>query len=344
VAEPELRARMVIARTLAGALCVVAVLFAKTACGRSAPVRPGPPPRVFAFLSDSGGSELDHLRRFGSRISVIAPNWYELNASKAVLSGGPNASVVALAHAAVAQLWPVVNDRLGSGTAIGDSRIRSRIATVIADEAAARGYDGITLDIEQLPADQTAAYTALVAIVARRLHAQHEHLAVYVPRRTLAGGDTDYDWPALDRCADLLIASGYDEHTATSAPGPVMSTSGFARMLDYAARISRFSVAPAIAAFGYSWPAGGGAGQMISSVDAERWRVQTGAAARAVDGDAMLRGNGRIVFYQDAPTLDALAREARAHGMRWLALFSLGREPDSFWADIQTARQRAPHR
>jgi spore germination protein YaaH len=330
---------VITARALAGALCLVTVLLASTACERSAQARPGPPPRVFAFLSRAGGSELDHLRRYGSRIAVVAPNWYELSVPAAALSGGPSIPVVALTRAVRAQLWPVINDRLGPGSRIGDVHVRSRIAAVVAAEAAAHGYDGITLDIEQLPADQTDAYTALVALLARRLHAQHEHLAVYVPRRTVGGGDHDYDWRALNRYADLLIASGYDEHAASGPPGPVMSATGFARMLDYAKRVSRFSVAPAIAAFGYSWPVGGGAGELISSIDAGRWRHQTGAATRTVDGDVMLRASRRIVYYQNASALVAFAGEARARGMRWLALFSLGREPDAFWAHIRTVRR-----
>ena len=249
---------MVGARALAGALCVVTVL-ACTASERSAQARPGPPPRVFAFLSHAGGSELDHLRRYGSRINVVAPNWYELLLPAGVLSGGPSVPVVALTRAVGAQLWPVVNARPGPGARISDSRTRSRIAAVIAAEAAARGYHGITLDIEQLPADDIAAYTALVALVARRLHAQHEHLAVYVPRRTLRGGDRDYDWPALDRYADLLIASGYDEHAASGPPGPVMSPTGFAQMLEYATQCHDFRSRP-------RWPHLGTAGPLAAAL------------------------------------------------------------------------------
>src|SRR5262249_26742907 len=110
-------------------------------------------------------------------------------------------------------------------------------------------------------------------------------------------------------------------------------------MLDYAAGISRLRVAPAIGAFGYSWPARGGAGELISSIDAERWRRHVGAVARTVGGEVTFRAAGRVVYYEDARALAARARDARAHAMRWLALFSLGREPESFWAHIRTARQ-----
>jgi hypothetical protein len=176
------------------------------------------------------------------------------------------------------------------------------------------------------------------------LHAQHEHLAVYVPRRTAAGGNNAYDWVALARVADLLIASGYNEHWATGRPGPVTTAAGFAQMLSYAARVSRTRVAPAIGAFGYSWPQGGGAAQMLSTLAAEQLLQQTGADLHGAGGDAYFTAGGRIVHFQTAAALIARARDARDIGMRWLALFSLGREPDAFWSRITTARQASSGR
>jgi spore germination protein YaaH len=325
---------------LTAALCTAALAFAPSACGRSAARTPGPPPRVFAFVSQTRGAELEHLRRFGSRISVIAPNWYDLTLPAGTLAGSPHQDVVALARAHGTELWPVVNALLRPGDLTGAAFQRGQIAATIASEAAKRGYDGVTLDIEQLTGAESGAFTALVALLSARLHAQHDHLAVYVPRRTARGGDRDYDWPALARSADLLIASGYNEHSALSAPGAVMTRSGFAQLLDYAAAISRFRVAPALGAFGYSWPAGGGPGELISSTDAEQLRREDHAPTRTADGDVTFRAGGRVVHYQNSSTLDGRAHDARASGMRWLALFSLGREPNAFWAHLTTARQR----
>jgi spore germination protein YaaH len=323
---------------------VLVLVFASTACGNAAP-QPGPPPRVFAFLSQTGGSELDHLRRYGQRIDVVAPNWYELTLPAGTLSGSPHQAVIALTRVQGAELWPVVNARLAPGDLTGTGVQRERVAQAIAAAAAAGGYDGITLDIEQLQRSESGAFTALVALVAARLHAQHDHLAVYVPRRTGSDGDQDYDWRSLARSVDLLIASGYNEHSASSAPGAVTTTAGFGRMLDYAAAISQRSVAPAIGAFGYAWPAGGGGpGQLISTTDADSLRSQTRAPVRSVGGDTMFRAGGRLIFFQDTAMLDALARMARNSGLRWMALFTLGREPDPFWAHIMTARQAATAR
>jgi spore germination protein YaaH len=301
------------------------------------PAGPGPPSHLFAFLSGAGGAELSHLRRYGTRIDVLAPNWFALRLSDDRVVGAPSRTVTGLARAERVALWPVVNATV-TGGALGVAAARVRIAAAVAAVAARYGYGGMTLDLERLPVAESGAFTRLVALVAARLHAAHRHLAVYVPRRTADGGDVAYDWPALAGVADLLIASGYNEHAATSAPGPVTTAAGFAQMLRYAAPISRTRVAPAVGAFGYSWPVSGGDGTLISSVAAERWRRQAGARLEGAGGDAFFRARGRIVHFQTAAALIARARDARDVAMRWLALFSLGREPDAFWAGLATAR------
>ena len=336
--QPRHQFAVVVKGAVAGAL--VASVLGLSVQGQRAAPKPGPPPKLFAFLSTAGGTELDHLRRYGPRISVLAPNWYQLNIPTQSLSGGPAPEVVTLTRAAGAQLWPVINARVAVGEAIGGPNQRRLIAAAIAAEAARRGYQGMTLDIEQLPADESRAFDALVAAIAARLHAQQERLAVYVPRRTARGGDQAYNWQTLLNSADLLVASGYDEHSAISRPGPVTSAAGFAGVLDYGATVSRSRVAPAVGAFGYAWPAGGGPGRFISTIAANALRARTGARQRAAGGDASFVADGLIVHYQNTLALIARARDARALGMRWLALFSLGREPDAFWAGITTARQK----
>ncbi len=335
--QPGYHRGVVVKSAVAGALA--AALLGLSVHGPRAASNPGPPPQVFAFVSGAGSTELDHLRRYGRRISVLAPNWYQLNLSTQSLSGGPAPTVVTLARATGAQLWPVINARIAAGDAIGGISQRRLIAAEIAVEAARRGYQGVTLDMEPLPETASRAFDAVVAAVAARLHAQHQRLAVYVPRRTAHRGDQAYDWPTLLGSADLLIASGYDEHSATSRPGPITTATGFEDMLDYAATLSRSRVVPAIGAFGYAWPVRGGPGQFISTIAAAELRARTRARLHGAHGDARFVADGLIVHYQSTPALIARAQDARALGMRWLALFSLGREPDAFWAGITTARQ-----
>ena len=326
-------------RLLLGAVAAMALAAVASAAVAGRRPAPGPPPRVFAFLSPGGGAPLDHLRRYGTRISVLAPNWYALQQVTGGLTGAPAPQVLGLARADGIAVWPVVDAQLDSGAVIATSAARARIVSAITETAARNGYAGMTLDIEQVPASERQAYTALATALAARLHAAGRSLAVYVPRRTASGGDPAYDWPALAGVADLLIASGYDEHGALTRPGPVTTAQGFSAMLGYAAGVSLTRIAPAVGAFGYSWPAAGGPGELVSTLGAQQTRRDAGAALHGRAGDAWYVAGGRIVHYQSGVALRARARAARAAGFHWLALFSLGREPGWLWSHLRTWRR-----
>jgi hypothetical protein len=319
------------AAAIAAVACTMVLAEGRGHGARSVAHRPGPPPRVFAFLSHAGGAELVHLRRYGARISVLAPNWYSVGPGGSILVGGPDPAVRALARRDRDPLWPVVN-------ATGDAFTTrpASLAAAIAGEASRRLYAGVTLDIEAVPVGEGTAFTAFVRTVAARLHAAGRSLAVYVPG---PGPTPAYRWSELARAADLLIASGYDEHTSGSAPGPVTTADGFAQVLDAAAAVSRSRVVPAVGAIGFRWPLGGGAGTLVSSTEAAAALRASGARLHGAGGDAWYTAGGAIVHFQTTAALVARARDARDVGMRWLALFSLGREPDAFWSDVATARR-----
>jgi hypothetical protein len=131
---------------------------------------------------------------------------------------------------------------------------------------------------------------------------------------------------ALARAADLVLASGYNEHSATTAPGPVTTQAGFAALAAYAAATSEAKVAPTMGAFGYRWT--GGSARMISSADAERrWP----AAAEVGSADDRSVPGATPTWYESAEDLWAREQAARRAGTRWIGLFSLGREPERFW-------------
>jgi hypothetical protein len=299
----------------------------------------GPPPRVFAFVSSLGGRELQDLERVGMEIDVVAPNWYGLDVASGVLAGPASAKVKALLDVARprhVRVWPTVNARTGGSRAWEPVAARARTIRSLETAALMPGATGVTLDMEELLPGQRRAFTALVGSAARRLHARGRRLAVYVPRPGAGAGA--YDWAALAWRADLLLTAGYNEHWAGGAPGPVATTGGFAHVVDRGLALAGPGKAvPLLGAFGYRWPAAG-RGALLSSIDADRLRRVTRATARVADGSSRFRAGGDTVVYETARGLRARAAAARAAGATWIGLFSLGREPESFWRGLATAR------
>jgi spore germination protein YaaH len=324
----------------------VAALAGLILLGRAgdAPPRPrGLPPRVFAFLSGLGGDELRRLRDVGARIDVVAPNWHEVDVATGALSGaGTSRAVLDVARRRSIEVWPVVNARTGGSEAIGDPAARSRIAGQVDALAGTPGVDGITLDVEELLPHQRDAYTALVAQIAARVHARGRRLAVYVSRQTAEGGGRAYDYPSLAEHADLLLAAGYNEHWSGGPPGPVTTSAGFEAVLGHGREAAGDRAAPVLGAFGYRWPPGG-PGALIGSDEAERLAARLGVPVTRQDGAGRFRAGADSVVFETAAGLRARVAAARRAHVRWIALFSLGREPASFWRGLETARAEHAH-
>jgi hypothetical protein len=329
-----------IAAALAAAIAVaVAVVVVwelrSTAAGPSAP-----PPRVFAFLSRADGVELTRLAQVGRRISVLAPNWYEVDVgSGAMHAPSGHERLLGAARLARVPLWPVVNARTGGSPAIEDPTARTRVARAIGRVAADRAYAGVTLDVEELRSSQRDAYSALVREVAALLSRQGRQLAVYVPRPAAAGSALAYDWSALAAAADLLLVSTYNETGPSGPPGPLDSSAGFDAVLQRAAAVSRTKTVPIIGAIGYLWPGAGRPGTMLSTLDAAHRRLRCGVGRSLVDGNASYRCGDATVYHATNDGLRARARAAGGAGFRWMALFSLGREPRAFWNGMHAVRR-----
>ena len=267
---------------------------------------------LFAIGNDAGA-----LRAHAAQIDVAAPNWYALD-RRGRLSGGPgDARYTRYARRGGAEVWPVVNARLGFRPGWLRERPRARVARRLA--AIARAHDGVTLDVEEIPPQRKHAFSALVGAVARR--AGGNGVAVYAVRRTAAPplrSAAAYDWSALAKRADLVLGSTYGEHSPGTEPGPLTTDGGFDAVLAYAQGVSPRRVAPVLGAFGIAWPAGGGHGEVVS-------------ARGLPQGASHTRRGGHVVWYGRADDLRARRAAAARAGMRWVALFSLGREPAGFW-------------
>jgi spore germination protein len=289
----------------------------------------GRAPKLFAFYSNVPGG-LRRLEEVGSRVDVLAPNWYTLSPANAAVRGGrPNARVTRLSRSLGFAVWPVVNATMHGSALIDTPAGRARIVARIGALAAKYRLAGVTLDMEEMLPRQKAAYSTLVAQLAAALHANRRKLAIYAVRRTATDvddGAAAYDWTALARAADLVLASGYNEHSATTTPGPVTTEAGFAALAAYAAATSPAKVAPTMGAFGYQWS--GGTARMISSADAERrWPV----AAEVGSADDRSAPAAAPAWYESAEDLWAREQAARRAGAKWIGLFTLGREPERFW-------------
>ena len=295
----------------------------------------GPAPKLFAFYSAVPGA-LRRLQEVGSRVDVPSRRTGTRlrRRAPAIHGGRPNAKVMALSRTLGFDVWPVVNatmPRLGADRPLG--RAGRRSSTRSRRSRRSTTWTAVTLDMEEMLPRQKSSYSALVEqLPASALHAKRRKLAVYAVRRTATDVDDSaaaYDWTALARAADLVLASGYNEHAATTDAGPGHDAGGLRGARRATPRRRRGRRSPRRSARSAT-PVDGKSARMLSSADAERrWPVRGGGRQRR----RPLRDDGRDpdLLRVRRRTCGRASRPSAAPASRWIGLFTLGREPERFW-------------
>jgi spore germination protein len=265
-----------------------------------------------------------------------------------VLDGSPETwkSAVERIHATGARAWlTVVNDRVGGGpTVLKDAEIVHRL---IEDEAAraahaeeivalARGLgvDGVDIDYENLPASERDEMTAFARALGSRLRDASLRLSMTVqPKRgdVSSRGPGATDWGELCRIADRVQVMLYNEHNASTGPGPVASREWVEDVAEYALSVCAVEkIVPVLKVSGMDWgPAKAdwrSFGEVSDVREKNRPKIRRERGSR-VPWFAYRAQDGRhVVYFEDATSLEAKAKTLRARGLDAVVLWSLGSE------------------
>lgn len=261
-------------------------------------------------------------------------------------------------HAGGARAWlTVVNDRVGTDTSVlkdadvvhrmlADPDARAAHSAGIVALARGLAVDGVDLDYENLPASEREAFTAFVKTLSADLRKAGFSVSVTVqPKRgeSSATGPGAADWPRICEQADRLQVMLYNQHNASSGPGPVASPDWIAGIVDYALRACPAAkVVPVLKVSGMDWGPG-----------KTEWRsFQEVSTTRAAQKPKVKRERGsqipwftyrapdgrHTVYYEDARSLETKARALRSRGLATVMLWSLGSE------DPETAERLSQNR
>jgi cellulose synthase/poly-beta-1,6-N-acetylglucosamine synthase-like glycosyltransferase/peptidoglycan/xylan/chitin deacetylase (PgdA/CDA1 family) len=193
-------------------------------------------------------------------------------------------------------------------------------------------YRGISLDLEGFPAKAQPGFKALVEELSSDLHQRGMKLYVNVP-----ADDDDFDYTYLAAHSDGLILMNYDEHSVSSAAGPIASQDWFTRNLQGALKlVPSDKLICGIGNYGYDWK-----GKDASNVTVQTAWLHSHESESTIDFHpdslnphyAYMDGSVRHdVWYLDAITALNQMRAANQLGIRSFALWRLGSEDRSLWA------------
>jgi spore germination protein YaaH len=215
---------------------------------------------------------------------------------------------------------------------VGDNaQISALTAGAIAALIDSGGYRGVVMDFEGMtPRDLDQLLTVTKAVAdSVRAHGVST-VVIAVP-----GADTAaYPSALLLQNADFIMPVLYDQHWATSPPGPIAAPDWVNRNLG--TRVAEVGAARIVAAFplyGYRWRRSAAA-EVISYDDARRLTTMTNIPLTRDHASATLHAvspEGWEVWVSDRVQLETLVREARELGVTTFALWRLGLEDPAVW-------------
>lgn len=339
---------------LAGALHLGLGAIEPGAVRTAAAPTPSPGPECLTVVGFSVGTAASRaaLAAHADQLSAVSPTGLSADGDGGLV-GGPDAETVAIAREHSVPVWPLLQNRdFDTDTLhrlLGSSESTRRLVDAVRARAAAEGWKGIHLDVEEAAPDDRDALSGLVRDLATALHADHRRLAVaIVPHKPgrINSHSAAYDLGAITRAADLVTVMAYPERTATDSPGPVAGGDWVGQELD--------GTLPALGGAGHallgapvydlSWAGAGG------RATADGYAASLGAALAApgarIDYDFsatvpfVRTADGSLTYLEDARSLATTLAILGRRGMAGVALWRLGFEDPEIWSRLPATAPR----
>lgn len=222
---------------------------------------------------------------------------------------------------------------------------RVTFAEVLAREAEHYGFQGVNLDFESLAPSDRAGLTALCQSIAGALRRRRLLFTMDVPIGRSATAAGAYDLAALSRSCDFIIAMAYDEHSATSHPGPVASRDWALRELAIIRRsVPADKLIVGLGAYGYDWGPSGPAqvtsfSRALTTARSTGATVRWDAAMRAPTFEYRANDLRHQVWFEDAASASSRIAVARRGLLAGVSIWRLGAEDPTLWTELQAYRR-----
>ncbi|MFZ5816851.1 MAG: glycosyl hydrolase family 18 protein [Bacillota bacterium] len=316
---------------------------------------PSDKPLVVGYYAEDWQGDtraLTALRQAGSNVDMVINFQLQIDA-QGNLATRPYPELLATARERGMKVYGLVHNYHGTGfdkgiarAVLSDPAVRRHAVEQMLTAVERFGLDGIDIDIENVPPDQRANYTALIRELSERLKPAGYGVTISIPAKTFDDRTSSwsgaFDYAALGQYADKVAIMAYDEHTPGFAAGPVASVGWVEKVASFASsQMEPGKVLLGIAAYGYDWAVGTTRGRGLSAPQARALAAKHGAEIQW-DGAAQVpfftyndNGTERIVYFESAestgPKLDLVTK----YGLGGIAIWRLGLEDPGIWPVIE---------
>jgi spore germination protein len=304
------------------------------------------------YVENNGGDRVGYqaLANNLAYINMVIPFSYKVD-HYGMISGKHNTNAGSLAKAGGTKVLALVNNIQGSNfdtstihRMLNSAAARSRAVRDIARLLISKGYHGVNIDFENVPARDRFYLTAFFRELSATLRPLGLMVTASVPAKTY--NDTRsphsgaYDFQGLAPYLDQVMIMAYDEHYAGGTPGPVASYPWFEKVINYTLRcFPAHKVVMGIAAYGYDWSGHSGKARHTDAIQAlirkyrivPRWHPQY----RVPYFTYKSWGIKHQVWYENVHSTAAKLTLVKRYNLRGVAVWRLGYEDPGIWKVIR---------
>jgi len=229
-----------------------------------------PNPAISGWTVAWNPTSLESYRANASRISVVMPEWIFLNRQGKVdrrpgISDDYRRQMREISKKNGVKLYGMASnygdgdfDPVRMALSMKTEDARRRHAQALAKIAVEDQLDGVDLDYENMKAGDRENYSLLVEAIAKEFRRVKKRVSVTVHAKNSEPGNWDaviaHDWKRLGKAADEFRVMTYDQHWATSEPGPIASDDWVENVMTFAvSQVPAKKVWMGVATYGYDW-------------------------------------------------------------------------------------------
>jgi len=325
----------------------VALWMTKPAVAASTAAKSGK--EVLGYYARSSSGDTRGYKSFAANLDTItsvASFSFHMDAHGNI-SGNHDANLFQLAKTRGIETLAVVTNIQGSNfnsknihSMLTDKTARSRAVNGILRLVQEKGYSGVNIDFEGVPAGDRAELTAFFRELSSALRAKNLLVTASVPAKTKEDRSSSwagaYDYQAIAPYLDRVMIMTYDEHFKDGPAGPVASQGWVENVIRYALKsFPPQKILLGIAAYGYDWTNRSGTALNLTAIQniIDKYKItpKWHSEYQVPYFTYTKAGTRHEVWYENRYSTAAKMRLVSQYGLRGVAVWRLGYEDSGIW-------------